>query len=192
MVLYLGRITWIKRLDALLHGFIQVQQRFSRLVLDFGGTPWKTCESFKNLREEAQKHGIGQRVMLPGTVVGDAKAALFRRADIFAQPSLHENFGASVAEALCYGIPCIVSDGVALAPDVVEAGAGLVCQSDPDSLGHSLRQLMGDPNQRSQLGQKALELGRRYQPENVAAQLDLEYQLCMHGSGSGAIPPRTA
>ena len=117
--------------------------------------------------------------MLPGTVLGEAKAALFSRADVFAQPSLHENFGASVAEALCYGIPCVVSNGVALAPDVAEAGAGLVCDSEAGSLADSLKRLMGDPDLRSQCGRKALELSRRYQPENVAAQLDHEYELCI-------------
>ena len=167
VVLYLGRITWIKRLDALLEGFIQVQQNFPDWCLILAGT-LEDHRIVQRLREQAEKHGIASRVMLPGTVMGEAKAALFSRADIFAQPSLHENFGASVAEALCYGIPCVVSNGVALAPDVAEEGAGLVCESAPGPLADSLRQLMRDPELRSQCGRKALELARRYQPENVA------------------------
>ena len=104
----------------------------------------------EGLRDEAEQHGIATRVMLPGTVVGEAKAALYSRADIFAQPSLHENFGASVAEALMYGIPCVVSNGVALAPDVAEAGAGLICDSDSTALADSLARLMGDEDLRPQ------------------------------------------
>ncbi len=155
-----------------------MHQNFADWCLILAGT-LEDMRIVQRLREEAERHGLGPRVMMPGTVVAEGKAALFDRADIFAQPSLHENFGASVAEALCYGVPCVVSDGVALAPDVAEAEAGFVCRSEAGALSDALRRLMSDPALRAQCGRKALELGRRYQPESVAAQLDVEYELCM-------------
>lgn len=180
VILYLGRITWIKRLDALLEGFIQVQRDFPEWCMILAG-PLEDSQIVRRLRAASERHGISERVLLPGTVLGEAKAALFQRAEIFAQPSLHENFGASVAEALCYGIPCAVSSGVALAPDVAEAGAGIVCESEAAALAMVLRRLMGDPELRAEYGRGALALAKRYQPDHVAAQLDVEYQTCING-----------
>jgi glycosyltransferase involved in cell wall biosynthesis len=176
-VLYLGRITWIKKLDALLEAFIQIERTFPDWCLILAGT-LEDSRIVERLRSSAAEAGISERLMMPGTVLGDAKTAMFNRADIFAQPSLHENFGASVAEALGYGIPCVVSSGVALAPDVLEAGAGLVCESTPAALAKCLQQLMGDQELRQKCGRQARQLAAKYQPENVAAQLDVEYQLC--------------
>jgi glycosyltransferase involved in cell wall biosynthesis len=49
-----------------------------------------------------------------------------KRTTVFVQPSAHENFGASIAEALLFGKACIVSDGVGLSEDIALEKAGLV------------------------------------------------------------------
>ena len=80
--------------------------------------PYEDREILGRLQRRIQEAGLARRVSLPGLVTAGLKAACFNRAEIFAQPSLHENFGMSVAEALLLGVPCIVSDGVALAEDI--------------------------------------------------------------------------
>lgn len=46
-----------------------------------------------------------------GPVEGFAKEELYRRADFFVLPTLSENFGSVVAEALGYGVPVITTKG---------------------------------------------------------------------------------
>ncbi len=164
VILYLGRITWIKNLGALVEAFLRVHRTFPDWRLVLAGT-LEDAGIVRHLQSLAAAQGIADRLMLPGTVLSDAKGALYQRADVFAQPSLHENFGASVAEALCYGLPCLVSDGVALAPDVEEFGAGLVCPSNSEALAGALARLMGDEELRKQSGQQALRLPRVTSPK---------------------------
>ena len=51
------------------------------------------------------------RIEFLGEVRGDAKAQLFRSADLYVLPTHSENFGISVAEALSHGVPSIVFHG---------------------------------------------------------------------------------
>src|SRR5262249_43146950 len=52
-----------------------------------------------------------QRVSIEGSVVGDAKTAAYREADLFVLPALNENFATTVAEALAAGTPVIATKG---------------------------------------------------------------------------------
>lgn len=56
-------------------------------------------------------HLAVDRVSIEGPLHGDAKLAAYRKADLFVLPSLHENFGMTVAEALAAGTPVISSKG---------------------------------------------------------------------------------
>lgn len=51
------------------------------------------------------------RVSIEGPVYGDAKIAAYHNADVFVLPTLNENFGLTVAEALAAGTPAIVTKG---------------------------------------------------------------------------------
>jgi glycosyltransferase involved in cell wall biosynthesis len=51
------------------------------------------------------------RVSIEGPVYGDAKHAAYRAAELFVLPTLNENFGLTVAEALAAGTPVITTKG---------------------------------------------------------------------------------
>ena len=51
------------------------------------------------------------RVSVEGPIYGDAKTAAYREADLFVLPTLNENFGLTVAEALAAGTPAISTKG---------------------------------------------------------------------------------
>src|SRR5262249_16630852 len=52
-----------------------------------------------------------RRVSIEGPVYGDTKLGLMRAADVFVLPTLDENFGMTVAEALAAGTPVITTKG---------------------------------------------------------------------------------
>jgi glycosyltransferase involved in cell wall biosynthesis len=52
-------------------------------------------------------------------------AAILRNSQIYAMPSLHEGMGVALAEALCVGLPCIISDAPGL--QLGSPGAGRTC-----------------------------------------------------------------
>lgn len=51
------------------------------------------------------------RVQFPGPLYGAAKDRLIEHSDLFVLPTLNENFGIAVAEALATGVPAIVTKG---------------------------------------------------------------------------------
>jgi len=61
------------------------------------------------LLAEAERAGVAERLSLPGHVTADEVAATFRRASVFALPSLHEPFGLVLLEALACGCPVVAS-----------------------------------------------------------------------------------
>lgn len=182
ILLYVGRVGFIKKLDVLLDAFMSLAADFPRWRLVIAGTH-EQPEIAAALWRRAASAGLSDRVALPGTVRGPQKAALMRRAALFAQPSQHENFGLSVAEALFFGLPCVVSDGVAIGDDVAAAGAGVVCRSQSAAMAAALRPLMADAGRRGACAAAAASLAQRFAPASVAAQLAVEYKKCIDGAG---------
>jgi glycosyltransferase involved in cell wall biosynthesis len=177
IITYVGRISFVKCVPVLLDAFIRLHREFDDWDLVLAG-PHEDAEIAARLTRRIAEAGVGQRVCMPGMVRGAAKAALLRRASIFAQPSSHENFGISVAEALLIGLPCVVSSGVALAADITEADAGVVCESEVPAFQAALHALLADEPRRTRCGQAAAKLARNYRPDVVADRLHAQYEVC--------------
>lgn len=177
-VVFLGRIARIKLLDRLIAAFAALSASHPDWLLVLAG-PHYEPETAQALAAQAYNAGLSDRVLMPGMIRDRAKAALLTRADIFAQPSAHENFGISLAEALLFGKPSVVSDGVAIADDVRTANAGIVCKPEIAPLRDALANLMNDPERRKSCGAAARQLVQRFTPATVAAQLRAEYERCL-------------
>ena len=180
LILFLGRCVWIKNLEALLDAFIQLQSDFPQWQLMIAGTH-EELSLVKRLRHQISVHRLESRVTLTGTVLKNEGAALYRRAEIFVLPSWHENFGVSVVEALHYGVPCLLSNRVALAAEVVQGGAGIACEPSASALAQQLRRLMLDDSLRLRLSQNAPRIAMRFDPNRIASEMDAEYKLCISG-----------
>jgi len=124
-VLSFGRINWKKGLDRLIQSAAEMQ---GVKVLIAGHDEDGLAV---NLRKLAEQHGVGDRVLfLPRQIAGPDKEALFGAARLFALPSLSENFGNVVAEAMIRGLPVVVTAGVGAAEIVEESGGGTIAPAD--------------------------------------------------------------
>jgi glycosyltransferase involved in cell wall biosynthesis len=108
VVLSLGRIHPKKGLGGLLHAWAKVEAECRSWRLKIVGPP--EAEHDEELRALAMALGLA-RVSIEGPVYGDAKTAAYREADLFVLPTLNENFGLTVAEALAAGAPAISTKG---------------------------------------------------------------------------------
>jgi glycosyltransferase involved in cell wall biosynthesis len=81
----------------------------------------------------------------------------FVAADIFVLPSHFEPWGLVVNEALCFGLPVIVSDQVGASADLVEHGQNgfRVPAGDLENLREALLKLMLNPKLRASMGQRS-------------------------------------
>jgi len=103
----------------------------------------------------ALESALGARAHFTGHLHGDALAAAYASADIFAFPSLTETFGLVLLEAMASGLPVLAmrAGGV---PDVVEDSRnGLLCDPRvPNSWVEQARRLAAEPALRQRLGEQ--------------------------------------
>jgi glycosyltransferase involved in cell wall biosynthesis len=164
-VLFVGRITPHKGIDRL----IQAMPAGERLIV--AGTPGHDA------RPPAAGYGAllarlaeGRPVTFAGPVGEAHLPALYRRAEVFALPSVHRTcYGQSVAisellglaaiEAMASGTP-VVCSRVGGLPEVVRDGeTGFVVEpGDVDGLRRRLEELLGNPQLARRMGQNGRDL----------------------------------
>jgi glycosyltransferase involved in cell wall biosynthesis len=157
-VVYLGRISWKKQLDRL----IEATPRDAKLII--------AGNDEENLTPKLRELAQGRDVEFAGPVYGDAKWELLARASVVALPSLSENFGNVIVEAMMMSTPVVVSPEVGVASDVEAAGAGLVTHD----LAAALAGVLRDPRDYGRNGRARVE--STFTWESVAARMEHEYQ----------------
>src|SRR5262245_51367015 len=107
LVLFLGRLSWKKGLDRLLHAFAHSRAGTLAIVgTDDEGLAPQVEKLAKDLR-------IAHRVrVLARTIVGSEKERLFAAAQLFVLSSYSEHFGNTVLEAMRRGVPVVVTPEV--------------------------------------------------------------------------------
>jgi glycosyltransferase involved in cell wall biosynthesis len=108
VVLSLGRIHPKKGLDRLVRAWAQIEAARSDWRLRIVG-PSEVGHD-QELRVLAKSLRL-RRVSIEEPIYGEAKQKAYREADLFVLPTLNENFGLTVAEALAAGTPVISTRG---------------------------------------------------------------------------------
>lgn len=148
-VLSLGRIHPIKGLDRLILAWKDIEPAFPdwRLKIvgpDEGGY----CDVLLRLIGEL---GL-KNVSLSGPVFGEAKFELLRGAELFALPTLNENFAMTVAESLAVETPVISTKGAPWA-GLVDHKCGWWIDHGPAPMASALREAMSlSPEARRAMG----------------------------------------
>jgi glycosyltransferase involved in cell wall biosynthesis len=123
-LLFLGRLHPKKGCDLLIDALAGTTKTDLTLVL--AGPDQIGWE--KELRTRAAS--LGDRIIFPGMLEGEMKRDAFIAADAFILPSHQENFGMSVAEALSFGAPVLISNRVNIWREIDADRAGYVENDD--------------------------------------------------------------
>jgi glycosyltransferase involved in cell wall biosynthesis len=116
-----------------------------------------------SLQQQAQGLGIESAVLWLGHVSGERKRVLFGGSDLFVFPSRSENFGIALLEAMAAGLPCVTTDGVALANESNCRDAVIrVPVDDPTAFAEACLDLLGDPPRCASLAATALNATAPY------------------------------
>lgn len=124
-ILAVGTIERRKNLEVLVRALSRLPN--ARLIALGPQTPYAVeCARL------AHRLGVGHRLEMPGYVDRSALLDLYRRCAVAAVPSCYEGFGYAAAQALCAGVPCVVSDRSSL-PEVAGGEARIVPAEDPQA-----------------------------------------------------------
>jgi glycosyltransferase involved in cell wall biosynthesis len=152
-----------------------------RLVIAGDGDP----EYVRELAASIARHPAGRRVHLVGWIAGALKAAGYREAELVALPSLQENFGLSIVEAMACGTPSLVSSEVDLSEEIVAAGAGWAAPARGLELRATLERILADPALRRDAGAAARVLAaERFRWSAVVVALTSLYRSILMSRGS--------
>jgi glycosyltransferase involved in cell wall biosynthesis len=156
----------IRRPYVLCAATLEPRKNLPRLIEAFAGLPpalrerhelvlagargWQDDETFAAVR----RHPDSVRAL--GYVDDADLRALYRRAEVFAFPSLGEGFGLPVLEALAAGTAVLTSDRSSL-PEVASDAARYVDPLDVTSIRDGLATLLGDEDERARLAARGRE-----------------------------------
>jgi glycosyltransferase involved in cell wall biosynthesis len=158
MILFIGRLTWAKGADSLIHAMPLILGEAPKAKLVMLGRG----EQKNVIKRLITSLGIQKNVMLKSRYVSDEKKMLYHAAcDIAVFPSKYEPFGIVCTEAMCMEKPVVVgARGISgLREQVIPSGpekCGLyVNPYSPKDIAKSVVELLEDKDLREELGKNA-------------------------------------
>lgn len=172
-ILYVGALTRHKNIFGLLAAYkvlCRLMPECPPLVI--AGKPNKNLQ---DLTAFINNEGISEKVLFLGFVPNEELPGLFRGAEVFVFPSLHEGFGIPVLEAMASGTPVITSNTTALL-EVADNAALLASPNSPEEIGHAMFKLCNDDELRLQLSQLGIARAQEFSWEKMARETLAIYQ----------------
>jgi glycogen(starch) synthase len=170
-VVYLGRLVRAKGIETLVAAVARVRAPGMQLLLVGDGPDRARIERL------AARLGVADRIHITGFVAHEHVPAVLASADLLVLPSLYEELGTVLVEALQAGVP-VVASRVGGIPEVVEHGVtGLLVEPrEPGALAAAIDAVLGDDRLASRLGANALLRAPEYDLDHVATQVHALYE----------------
>ena len=172
---YIGRLeVYIKGLDLMLKAIKKcecfLRQKNAEFMIygpDYSG-------SHRRIAQIIEKLGISDLVLLGREKLGTEKEEILLSSDCFIQTSRTEGLPLGPLEALAYGIPCIVTEGVGLGDMIERFGAGIKCKTDADSIADGIKRFITGFDNVNSMSDSAAELIKEQFDTDMIAEKTVE------------------
>lgn len=164
LILYLGRFIRSKGVPLLIEAFEPLANREDVGLLLVGDG-----REGKRYREWCQKQGL-RRIFFEGFKQQHELPFYYALADMLVLPSLKDEWGLVLNEAMASGLPVIASDTVGAARDLIVDGVnGFVFRSgNSHALNGRIEQLLVDEGLRVKMGERSYERIQNFGPKQCA------------------------
>jgi glycosyltransferase involved in cell wall biosynthesis len=115
------------------------------------------------------ERGLSQDVLFPGFVEQTDLPAVYSMAEAFLFPSVYEEFGIPLCEAMGCGCPIVGSNTGAM-PEITGGAAVLEDPFDAPALAHGIDRILTEPSFRQSLVERGMERAKFFTYERCAAQ----------------------
>ncbi len=160
MILFVGALQKRKNVERLVEAFERAAPGW-QLVLA-GSLGYGSEQILARIQASPRRADI----RVPGYVSDAELEELYRRASVFAFPSLDEGFGMPVLDAMARGVPVLTSDVSALV-EVSGEAALKIDPHDADAIAHGLERLTGDADLRRRLSEAGLARSKDFSWEKA-------------------------
>ena len=157
--LYVGTLQPRKNLARIISAFaaLKLENKPQPVLVLAGKRGWL----YDGLFAQVRRQGLEGKVLFPGYISDEDKAALMSGALAFVFPSLYEGFGLPVIEAQSCGCPVIASTTSSL-PQVAGDAALLVDPHDVAAIAAAMQRVVGDSALRERLVERGFVNARRF------------------------------
>lgn len=155
MVLFIGRVHPIKRIDLLLDAFALVHAARPDARLVIAGPDERGLQASLSARQPS----LGGVVRWTGEVDAAQRTSLLRDARALVLCSDSESFGLTVVEAMAAARPVVVARTCGWT-EVSQQGAGLVVEQTIPALGAAIEHLLADPAGAAAMGARGFAFAR--------------------------------
>src|SRR5829696_5386834 len=165
-VLFVGRLTPQKGVHTLVAAAGLLEDPSVRVLLVGDGPERKALE------REAERIDAGDRVRFLGFFAHERLPAAMAHTDVLVLPSVYEELGTVLLEAMWAGLPIVASRTGGI-PDVIEDGVNglLVPPGDPVALARAIDRLFADRALAHRLSAEARKRGKDYDWEVLAGRV---------------------
>lgn len=175
LILFLSRLSPKKGLELLLKAFAAVKRSEPTSLLVVAGDGEQNYVA--SLHKMARELAVAENILWTGFLGPDEKPAAFAAATVFVLPSHSENFGIVAAEALFAGVPTLLTDRVAIAPDMAAADAAIVVPAEEYPLCSALLRMLTDDQLRQRLSRNGRTIAANlFSSQSVGSALATHYQ----------------
>lgn len=158
---------WPESLDRLQVGFLgrfDPKKQIELLIEAAAGTPNVSLHMAgagpepycRQLEKLAAERGLGGRIHWHGFISAEERGPFFASIDVLVMPSAFEGFGMVAAEAMCHGLPVIVSEATGMAEVIGRYGCGIVIPAAIGPLRAALDHLTKNASELSQFSERSL------------------------------------
>jgi glycosyltransferase involved in cell wall biosynthesis len=174
LILFLSRIDQKKGIELLLEAFAVVQRNEPNSLLVIAGDG--ESKYIDSLRAQAARLDISSNILWTGFLNPTDKSSAYAAASVFVLPSRSENFGIAAAEALAAGVPCVLSDQVAVSDYLKNNDSALIVPCDSSAIANALCELLSKPEMRARLSERGRQAAaERFSLQSVGESLVAEY-----------------
>jgi len=155
IVMFLGRIHWIKGLDFLVESFYELTKSRNDVILVIVGNDDGYRSTLENRIGELN---LSDKVLFTGFLGGADKLSALVDADVMVQTSVYEQGAWAPFEAVLCGTPIVVSSNSGAGEDVKKIDAGyLVEYGNKSELRETMQYVLDNPTEAGRKAQKAKE-----------------------------------
>lgn len=175
IVLYLGRLNWIKGFDTLIPAFKKVIEKEPKAMLVIVGGDDKGYK--KSILNLVEKNHLIKFVVFTGALTGNKKKSALSDSNLFVLPSYSESFGMAAIEAMSFEVPVIITEGVGISSIIKKAKAGIVVKKDENELSQAIISVFSDMDKSKGMGKRGkILVEQEFSQKRVAKQFLMEYQ----------------
>jgi len=156
-ILHVSAFSRRKNPNVLLRSFYMVRKQARDIILVIVGSGWNN-PFVQKLTNELSLQG---HVKMLGWIPKEDLVALYNGAVVLLFPSLHENFGFPIVEAMACGCPVVASNAYAI-PEIVGNAVILCDPYDYNCFAGAILKILSDPQTREELVKRGLERAKLF------------------------------